>query len=183
MKDRYIATWRFVNHWGMIKSAKKKKDSELPFQTMAMKSVTYKLTGIVTNSDLPGDDLIWWYRERCGKSEEAHSIMKRDLAGGQFPSALFGANAAWWQIMILSFNFHAAMKGLVLGGNWITRRLKAIRCWLINVPGRVLDRSRKPVVRLIGHTRVSEDASRAERPKQAADFGLGDGLTKSLAAD
>lgn len=117
---------------------------------MEMESVKYKLTGMVTNRDLPGDNLIWWYRERCGKSEEAHSVMKQDLAGGQFPSALFGANAAWWQIMILSFNFHVAMKCLVLGSSWATWRLKAIRFWLINVPGRVLDRSRNLVVRMVG---------------------------------
>ena len=43
--------------------------------------------------------------------------MKQDLAGGQFPSALFGANAAWRQIMILSRNFQAAMRRLVPGGN------------------------------------------------------------------
>jgi hypothetical protein len=35
------------------------------------------------------------HRERCGKSEEAHSVLKEDLAGGQMPSNLFGANAAW----------------------------------------------------------------------------------------
>ena len=34
-------------------------------------------------------------RERCGRSEHAHAIMKSDLAGGKLPSALFGANAAW----------------------------------------------------------------------------------------
>ena len=89
-------------------------------------------------------------RERCGKSEEVHSVMKRDLAGGQLPSALFGANAAWWQIMILSLNFQAAMQRLVLGGKWISRRLKAIRFWLINVPGLVFERSRALVVRLVG---------------------------------
>ncbi len=49
---------------GDEKSPKKKKESELPFQTMDMKSVKYKLTGMVTNRDLPGDDVIWWYRER-----------------------------------------------------------------------------------------------------------------------
>ncbi len=52
--------------------------------------------------------------------------------------------------MILSFNFHVAMKRLVLGEGWVSRRLKAIRFWLINVPGRILDRSRKLVVRLVG---------------------------------
>jgi hypothetical protein len=65
-----------------------------PFQTMDWGSVKYKLTGVVTNRDIIGDELIRWYRERCGKSEEAHSIMKEDLAGGKLPSVLFGANAA-----------------------------------------------------------------------------------------
>jgi hypothetical protein len=122
----------------------------LPFPTMHWGALRYKVTGIVTNRDIPGDELIWWYRGRCGKSEEAHSIMKEDLAGGKLPSGLFGANAAWWQIMILAFNVHSAMKRLVLGESWANRRLKAIRLWLINLPGRVLERSRQPVVRLAG---------------------------------
>ena len=27
--------------------------------------------------------MIWWLRERCGKSEEVHLVMKSDLSGGQ----------------------------------------------------------------------------------------------------
>jgi hypothetical protein len=94
--------------------------------------------------------VIWWYRERCGKSEEAHSVMKGDLAGGKFPSNLFGANAAWWQTMILAFNVNEAMKRLVLGGEWVNKRLKAVRFWLINIPGRVYQHARSLVVRLAG---------------------------------
>jgi len=60
--------------------------------------------------------------------------MKEDLARGRFPSGLFVANAAWWQIMIMAFNLNVAMKRLVLGERWITPRMKAIRFWLINVP-------------------------------------------------
>jgi hypothetical protein len=45
----------------------------------------YKLTAIITNRTIPGADLIKWYRQRCGKSVEAHSIMKEDLAGGKLP--------------------------------------------------------------------------------------------------
>ena len=123
---------------------------ELPFPTMDWEAVRYKVTGIVTNRDLPGDELIWWHRARCGKSEEAHSVMKEDLAGGKLPSSLFGANAAWWQIMILAFNLNSAMKRLVLGETWTNRRMKAIRFWLINLPGRVLERSRRLLVRLVG---------------------------------
>ena len=44
----------------------------------------HKLFAVVTNRTLPGDALIRWQRERCGKSEEARAIMKEDLAGGRF---------------------------------------------------------------------------------------------------
>ncbi len=40
--------------------------------------------------------------------------MKEDLAGGQLRSALFGANAVWWGIMVLAFNLNSLMKRLVL---------------------------------------------------------------------
>ena len=63
----------------------------------------------------PGDRIIWWLRERCGKSEEVHAVMKNDLAGGVLPSALFGANAAWWTIMLIALNLNVTMKRQVLG--------------------------------------------------------------------
>ncbi|MFH0823950.1 MAG: IS1380 family transposase [Pseudomonadota bacterium] len=121
-----------------------------PFPTMNFGSVKYKVFGIVTNRDIPGDELIWWYRGRCGKSEEAHSVMKEDLAGGRLPSGYFGVNAAWWHIMILALNLSSAMKRLVLGGTWLGKRMKAIRFWLIKLPGRVLNRARMLRVRLVG---------------------------------
>jgi hypothetical protein len=43
-----------------------------------------------------------------------------------------------------------AMKRLVLGESWVNGRMKAIRFWLINLPGRVLERSRQVFVRLAG---------------------------------
>ena len=96
--------------------------------------------------------MVNWLHTRCGKSEEAHAIMKEDLAGGKFPSADFGENAAWWWIMILAFNLHAAMKQLVLKESWATKRMKALRFSLINLPGRVIDHARGLVVRLVkGH--------------------------------
>lgn len=121
---------------------------ELPFPTMAFGTVYSKLFGVVTNLDWDGEAVVLWLRERCGKSEEAHSIMKSDLAGGQLPSAHFGANAAWWAIMLLALNLNEAMKRLVLGDRWATARLKAIRFQLIQLPGRVLARARQLLVQL-----------------------------------
>lgn len=138
----------------------------LPFPTMDWGAVRYKVTGIVTNREIPGDELIWWYRGRCGKSEEAHFIMKEDLAGGKLPSGLFGANAAWWQIMLLAFNVNSAMKRLVLGECWVNRRLKAIRFWLINLPGRVLEHGRQLFVRLAGGHPSNELIFEARRRMQ-----------------
>jgi len=118
----------------------------LPFQTMEFGTKgLYKLHAIVTNRDLPGDQIIWWYRERCGKSEEAHSILKEDLAGGHLPSKYFGVNAAWWMLAILAMNLDSAMRRLVLGeldDSWLTRRLKAVRFRLIGLPGRVVEHAR-----------------------------------------
>jgi hypothetical protein len=124
---------------------------QLPFPTYHRGEKNYKLHGIVTNRDLDGDKLIWWSRERCGKGEEMHSIMKSDLAGGQFPSAQFGANAAWWQIMILAFNLNSLMKRLALPESWGSKRLKALRFGLINLAGRVVNHSRQLHIRLSGH--------------------------------
>jgi hypothetical protein len=127
-------------------------EGQLPFPTMTMEKRRYKIFGIVTNRELGGSDLIDWLHTRCGKSEEAHSVMKSDLAGGKFPSADFGENAAWWGIMILAFNLNSAMKQLVLQGSWVAKRMKALRFSLINLPGRILDHARELVIRLAkGH--------------------------------
>ena len=125
---------------------------ELPFQTLQMDLQQYKLFGLVTNMDWDAERLIHWHRERCGKSEEAHSVMKEDFAGGQLPSGDFGENAAWWWIMILAMNLNTIMKRLVLGGSWACRRMKAIRFSFINIPGRIVERSRTLIIRLAkGH--------------------------------
>ena len=123
-----------------------------PFPTMHMKGKRYKVFGIVTNMDWDGEELIHWYHERCGKSEEAHGVMKDDLAGGKLPSGYFGENAAWWGIMILALNLNAIMKRFVLGESWKPKRMKSIRFSLINLPGRVIEHPHSLVIRLTkGH--------------------------------
>lgn len=123
-------------------------ENQLPFPSMNFGGQPYKVFGVVTNRDIPGDKLIWWHRQRCGKGEEIHKVMKEDLAGGHLPSARFGANAAWWGIMVLAFNLNSLMKLLVLPQEWVPKRLKAIRFGLINLAGRVVSRARQLIIRL-----------------------------------
>jgi len=74
--------------------------------------------------------------------------MKEDLAGGRLPSGRFGANAAWWGIMVLAFNLNSLMKRLALPEGWAPKRLKAIRFGFINLAGRVVSRARQLIIRL-----------------------------------
>ena len=121
----------------------------LPFPAMRMAGgAWHKVSGLVTNRELAGDEVVRWYRQRCGGGEQVHSVLKSDLAGGRLPSGLFGANAAWWAIAVLAFNLSSAMKRLVLGGQWVSKRLKAVRFALIALPGRVMWHARRLIIRL-----------------------------------
>jgi hypothetical protein len=120
----------------------------LPFQTITFDETGYKLFGVVTNMDGEGEMLIHWHHERCGKSEEAHAVLKEDLAGGTLPSGSFGENAAWWSITTMAHNLNAAMERLVLPESWAAKRMKALRFRLINLPAMVVERSRQLFVRL-----------------------------------
>ena len=75
-------------------------------------------------------------------------MMKEDFAGGKLPSEDFGENAAWWWIMILAFNLNVMMKRLAFGGKWSSKRMKAVRFSLINLPGRVVKRSGGLIIRM-----------------------------------
>jgi hypothetical protein len=147
--SRKRADYRFLAIREPLRQPPPGDAADLPFptQTFAGKGL-HKLFGVVTNLKAPGDQVIWWLRERCGKSEEVHSVMKSDLAGGQLPSGLFGANAAWWALTILAHNLNAAMKQLVLGKGWATKRMKALRFHLIALPARIVSHARQLVIRL-----------------------------------
>jgi hypothetical protein len=145
---------------------------KLPFPTQAFgQKGTYKLFGVVTNRKDPADKVIWWLRERCGKSEEVHSVLKSDLAGGQLPSGLFGANAAWWALAILALNLNAAMRRLVLGKDWVAKRMKALRFHLIGLPARVVSHARELIVRLGGGTETVKIFINARRTIRALACG------------
>ncbi|MBI5440215.1 MAG: transposase [Deltaproteobacteria bacterium] len=64
-------------------------------------------------------------------------------------------------MMLLAYNLNTAMKRLVLGGNWVSKRMKAIRYGLIHVAGRVLERGRQLIVRLAGGHPSNELLGRA----------------------
>ncbi len=150
---RSKASYRYLAIREVMKPVKTKGDEEpdLPFQTMTSDRVTYKLFAVVTNRDMDGSDLIQWHCKRCGKSEHVHSTQKEGLAGGQLPSNLFGANAAWWAIMVLSFNLNRLMQIAVLPKDLKESKMKALRFHIIQLPGRVIHHARQVFVRVESH--------------------------------
>jgi hypothetical protein len=108
----------------------------------------FKLYAVCTTLTGPADEIIWWHRARCGASEQAHTTMKRDLAGGVMPCDRFGANAAWWAIMVLAYNLTTVMKNVVLGAGWRRREMKALRLHVIHVAGRIVRHARRLYVKV-----------------------------------
>ena len=147
---RYLAIREEVEQ-GLLPGMDGSEQAELPFVTVVMGKKSYRLRGIVTNREGDGAALIRWHNLRCGKSEEAHAMLKRELAGGRFPSGKFGANAAWWALVVLAYNLHMALQRLALPDKLKGKQLKAIRFALVNSAGRVVERGRQLFVRLARH--------------------------------
>ena len=109
----------------------------------------YKLFGIASNiMDQPGDEIILWHRERCGKSEQAHDVLKNDFGGSHVPSYHFGINAAWWNIAVLSMNVINVMKRFFLPSGYEACRMKKLRYVFFTLAGKLVTHARCKILKL-----------------------------------
>jgi hypothetical protein len=151
---RFVATRSLRSDQQVLPEVGEEESSsqkKLPFPTATMNHLKYKVHAIVSNrsqEDLTVKQLVEWYHQRAGSSEQAHSIMKADFAGGQLPSKYFGSNAAWWWIMMLSLNTIQILKEVALGPDRKSKRMKALRFSLFNIPGKVIHHGDKLIVRI-----------------------------------
>ena len=86
------------------------------------------------------------------------------------PSGLFGANAAWWALVILAFNLNAASKRLALGESWTEKRMKALRFHLIGL-GRVVSHARQLIIHIGGGAQALATILDARRRLRALAHG------------
>ena len=105
-----------------------------------------KYVAVVTNRDLPGDELIHWHREKCGTIEKTHDRLKHDVGARLFPSGKFGVNAAWYRLAVLALNLFSAMTHLVLPEAWRGERLPTARFRFIARGARVVRHARRYVL-------------------------------------
>ena len=92
---------------------------------------------VITNRDLPDAALLQWQRQKAGTIEHVHDEVKNDLGGARLPSGKFGANAAWFRLVLLAYNVVSVQRALALGDDLRSARLKRLRLWVYALSGRM----------------------------------------------
>jgi len=124
---------------------------------------------VLTNMlDWDGERPLRWHREKQGTVEQAHGVIKGDLAGGTLPCSRFGANAAWWRLNVLVHNLLEILKAEALPAEFGTLRPKALRFRLFNVAGRLLHGARQIILRLSAALLTAATYARARETLRAA---------------
>jgi hypothetical protein len=110
---------------------------------------TVKHFAVVTNDwDEDGQRLLEWHRGKAGTIEQVHRVLKDELAAGVYPSARFGANAAWLRLQVLTFNLLELLKAVALDPQYRNARPKRLRFAIFTQFGRVVRHARRQLVRL-----------------------------------
>jgi len=133
---------------GMLPGLEVPMPGQADEETLEMSGTAYKIFAIVSNiAAWTPQAIVAWYNGRCGGGEAVNSVLKSDLAGGQLPSNKFGANAAWWAVVVLAHNLHALLARLALPDGLKAAHFKRLRFQFINVPARLVQHARACVVR------------------------------------
>ena len=104
---------------------------------------------VVTNDwDTPGGELITWHRGKAGTVEQAHRILKDELAAGVYPSAKHGANAAWLRLQVLTLDLLELLKAVALDEELRRARPKRLRFRVFTQFGRLVHHARSAYIRL-----------------------------------
>jgi len=108
---------------------------------------------VVTNDwEMDGQALLQWHRGKAGTIEHVHRLLKDELAAGVYPSAKFGANAAWLRLQVLTLNLLELLKASALDASYRSARPKRLRFAIFTQFGRVVRHARSQVVRIATRT-------------------------------
>jgi len=120
-----------------------------------MGKTVYKVFGIVTNREGPPLDIVVDHRKRCGRSEKEHSRLTKDMAGGRFPSASFGENAAWWYLSVISLNLLKLFQRHVLPKELRHARIKTLNARLFRIAIKAVKTGGELIVKIgQGHSMI-----------------------------
>ncbi|MBI5957063.1 MAG: IS1380 family transposase [Chloroflexi bacterium] len=127
---------------------------------------TVKLFAVVSNDwDTDGRALLEWHRGKAATIEQVHRVLKDELGAGVYPSAKFGANAAWLRLQVLTHNLLELLKATALDEQYREARPKRLRFRIFTQFGRVVNHARKQFIRLA--SRVLREIIRPGRRRLA----------------
>jgi len=135
----------------IIEDVEKENERTKRLHLTGMGNHVYKVFGIVTNiQEEDGSKIVVFHHARCGKSEEVNLILKEELGGGHVASGKFGAEAAWWNIAVMSFSLLNLFKRNFLPEESHACRPKAMRYAFFVMIGRFVSHARKMVMKVYG---------------------------------
>ncbi len=105
---------------------------------------------VVTNDwATGGQDLLEWHRGKAGTVEHAHLVLKDELGAAVYPSAKFGANAAWLRLQVITFNLLELLKAVSLDKKYRNARPKRLRFAIFIQLGILVSHARKQFMRVM----------------------------------
>jgi hypothetical protein len=102
---------------------------------------SYTYGAILTNRELPLEELIAWHRQRCN-CENHIKELKYGFSLNSLPSADFFVNALYFRVQTLGYNLISALKHLKLPETWRPFTLKTLRFRLFAIPALVVKHAR-----------------------------------------
>ncbi len=153
----------FVREWAeapFVPSRVPERRDSRPYRYLAIRirspqglffgdGATVKHFAVVTNDwEEDGQRLLEWHQDKAGSIEQVHRVLKDELAAGVYPSARFGANAAWLRLQVLTFNLLELLKAAALDSQYRNARPKRLRFAIFTQFGRVVRHARGQLVRL-----------------------------------
>ena len=102
-----------------------------------------KHLAVVTNRQGDAATLLRWHWEKAGTIEKLHDVTKNELGGATLPCGRFGANAAWYRLVMLAYNTLSALKSIGLPPALHDARPKRLRFHVFVQPAEIVSHARQ----------------------------------------
>jgi len=102
----------------------------------------YKHLAVVTNREGAGQELLRSHWGKAGTIEHVHDETKNGLGGGVLPCAEFGANAAWYRLVLMTYNLLTVIKRFTLPPEQQAVKAKRLRFLVFNLAARITQHAR-----------------------------------------